>query len=150
MAADGPDAHVLFASALLTLPGHDAEAAEHLRLAIRRGPASGELLNELAWLLATSPDPAVRDGREAERLAERAVQASGGRDPRVLDTQAAAQAAAGRTGVAVATARRALELAERAGADTLAVAIRGRLASYERGRAWVDSARAGGTPPGRP
>ena len=150
MAPDGPGPHLLFAGALLVFPGHDAEAAEHLRLAVRHAPVSVEALNGLAWLLATSPDPAVRRAEEAVQLAERAVQAGGGRDPHLLDTQAAAQAAAGRTGVAVATARRALELAERAGADTLAVAIRGRLASYERGRAWVDSARAGGTPPGRP
>ncbi len=150
LAPGGPGPHVLLAGALLTFPGHDAEAAEHLRLALRHAPANGEALNALAWLLATSPDPAVRRAAEAVQLAERAVRAGGGRDPSVLDTQAAAEAAAGRTGVAAATARRALELAERTHADTLAVAIRGRLAGYERGRAWVDSVRAAGTSPGRP
>jgi tetratricopeptide (TPR) repeat protein len=149
LAPDGPDSHVLFASALLAFPGHDAEAAEHLRLALRRAPVSVEALNGLAWLLATSPDPAVRQAGEAMQLAERAVQASGGRDPGVLDTQAAAQAGAGRMDTAIATARRALELAVRASADTLAVAIRGRIASYEQGRAWVDSARVAGTLPGQ-
>ncbi len=146
---DDADLNLLFASALLTQPGHDAEAMEHLRRVIRQRPASGEALNGLAWLLATSPDPALRDGREAERLAGRALQAGGGADPGLLDTQAAAQAAAGRTGAAVATARRALELAQRAGNDTLAAAIRGRLASFERGRAWVDSTRVPGPLPAR-
>jgi protein O-mannosyl-transferase len=142
--------HLALATALLMLPGRDAEAAEHLRLAVRHEPRDAEALNALAWLLATSPDPAVRRPEEAVPLADRAVRAVGGRDPNVLDTRAAAEAAVGRTGAAVATARRALELAERAGADTLAAAIRGRLAAYERGRAWTDSARATGTPPGHP
>jgi tetratricopeptide (TPR) repeat protein len=150
LAPADPRARLNLATALLTLPGHEAEAAAHLRLAVRIRPASGEAMNALAWLLATSPDPSVRDGREAERLAGRAVQVSGGGDPSLLDTQAAAQAAAGRPAAAAATARRALGLAERARADPLAAAIRGRLASYERGRAWVDSARAAGMPPGHP
>ena len=136
---------VLLAGALLTSPGHDAEAIEQLRLALRRAPGDAEALNALAWLVATSPDPGLRNGAEAEPLAARAVRAGGGRDPNTLDTQAAAQAAAGRTAEAVVTARRALELAESAGADTLAVAIRARLAAYERGRAWVDSARVAGS-----
>ena len=143
-------AQLNLAAALLALRGHDTEAAEHLRLAVRHGPASSEALNGLAWLLATSPDPAVRDGREAERLAELALKAGGDGDPSLLDTQAAAQAAAGRSGAAVATARRALDLAKRAGIDTLAAAIRGRLAAFERGGTWVDSARVAGTLPGRP
>jgi protein O-mannosyl-transferase len=142
--------HLAMAVALLLLSDRDAEAAEHLRLAVRHAPMNSEALNGLAWLLATSPDAAVRDGREAERLAERAVRTGGGLDPNLLDTQAAAQMAAGQRGAAVATARRALELAERAGADTLASAIRGRLASYEEGRAWVDSARTVGTSAGHP
>ncbi len=137
-----PLARLNLATALLDLPGHDAEAAGHLREVLRRYPSNGEALNGLAWLLATSPDSSVRDGREAERLAERALQVGGSDDPGLLDTQAAAQATAGRTDAAVATARRALELAQRAGNDTLAAAIRGRLASFERGRAWVDSTRA--------
>ena len=134
--------HVILAQALERAPGHDAEAEGELRAALRLAPDDREALNELAWLLATTAEPGARGGSEAESLAARLATLTGGRDPNLLDTQAAAQAAAGRTGAAVATARRALALAERARADTLAVAIRGRLASYERGRAWVDSARA--------
>jgi Flp pilus assembly protein TadD len=142
--------HVILAQALVRVPGNDAEAADELRRALRIAPDDREALNELAWLLATSVEPGVRRGSEAESLAFRLATLTGGRDPNLLDTQAAAQAAAGRTGAAAATARQALELAERAGAETLAVAIRGRLASYERGRAWVDSARAAGPSPGPP
>ena len=44
-------------------------------------------------------------------------------------------------GMAIATARQALEIARGAGADSLAQMIRTHLAAYEHGRAWVDSAR---------
>ena len=131
-------AQLNLAGALLALPDHDAEAAEHLRLAVRYEPEDAKALNALARLLATCPNPTVRRAEEAVQLAGRAVQASGGRDPSLLDTQAAAQAAAGRS--SWRSARN----------GTLAVAIRGRLASYEQGRAWVDSARAVGVLPGRP
>ena len=46
--------------------------------------------NDYAWLLATSPEAKDRDGREAVRLAERAVRQR--RDCNTLDTLAAAYA----------------------------------------------------------
>jgi hypothetical protein len=50
----------------------------------------------------------------------------------VLDTLAAAEAAAGDFGAAVATARRALDLVSHAGADSLARGMRERTALYQR------------------
>ena len=47
-------------------------------------------------MMATDPDPSVRNGSEAVRLAERAVQLTGAREPTLLDTLAAAYAEAGR------------------------------------------------------
>ena len=61
---------------------------------------------------ATSPGPALRNraaGRS--RSPQRAEQLSGGKRPDVLDTLAAAYAAAGRFPEALATARKARELA---------------------------------------
>jgi len=136
-----PRAHVILAQALQRVPGNDAEAANELRTALRLAPDDREALNELAWLLATSAEPGVWRGSEAESLAVRLVTLTGGRDPNLLDTQAAAQARAGRMDAALATARRALDLAQGAGADPLARAIRAHLDAYEHGRAWVDSAR---------
>jgi len=133
--------HVILAQALQRVPGNDPEAADELRVALRLAPGDREALNELAWLLATSPDPGVRRGSEAESLAVRLATLTGGRDPNLLDTQAAAQARAGRMDAAIATARRALDITEGAGADSLAQMIRTHLAAYERGRPWVDSSR---------
>jgi Flp pilus assembly protein TadD len=75
----------------------------------------------------------VRNGAEAVVLAERAERLSGGRDPRVLDAQAAAYAEVGRFADAARVAQRALELARLAGDAPLAVDVDARLALY-RGR----------------
>jgi len=135
-----PRSHLVLAQALERVPGHDAEAADELRAALRLAPDDREALNELAWLLATSADPGLQRGSEAESLAARLASLTGGRDPNLLDTQAAAQARAGRMDAARATARRALDLAQGAGDDSLARMIRTHLDAYERGRPWVGPA----------
>jgi tetratricopeptide (TPR) repeat protein len=53
------------------------------------------MLDELAWLLATNPDPKSRDGAEAVRLAERACALTERTIPALLDTLGAAYAEAG-------------------------------------------------------
>jgi Flp pilus assembly protein TadD len=84
-------------------------------------------MNQVAWVLATSPDASVRNGAEAVKMATRAVELSGGREPDTLDTLAAAYAESGRWEQATETARRALALAR----EPLAKDIRARLALYE-------------------
>jgi tetratricopeptide (TPR) repeat protein len=91
--------------------GDDTAAAQHYRAAIELRPSSAEIANELAWLLATSSDPAVRDPAVATAAAERLVEVDA--KPRHLVTLAAAYAAGGRFDDAVRTASRAAELAER-------------------------------------
>jgi spermidine synthase len=87
-----------------------------------------------AWVQSTSPDASVRNASEAIRLAERAAELSARREPRVLDTLAAAYAAGGRFEDAVRTAQLAIDAAMRAGFPPLAEEIRKRLALYERGQ----------------
>ena len=53
-------------------------------------------LNEMAWLLATSPDEAVRNGQKAVTAAEKAVALTGRKEARFLGTLDAAYAEAGR------------------------------------------------------
>lgn len=143
------DAQVRFhlAMALTGLGGDPAEVAEHLREAIRLSPSWAEPYNSLAWMLATSPDPAMRDPAQALALAERAAQLSGRRDPKVLDTLAAAQAAGGDFASAVATARTALALAGESSAGRLAQEIRQRLRLFERGVAFVETEAQPAGPP---
>jgi tetratricopeptide (TPR) repeat protein len=132
---DLADAHANLGSALAQ-EGDSRGAAAQWREALRLQPDDVAVLNRLAWLLATHPDGAVRNGAEAIGLARRAARLSGGRDPAILDTLAAAYAEAGRFPEAVETAQQALSLAAAAGNWPLADALRSRLGLYGTGSAF--------------
>lgn len=67
--------------------------------------------NNLAWVLATAPNASVRNGSKAVDLALDVDKLSGGQNPIMIATLAAAYAEAGRFPEAVATIQRALQLA---------------------------------------
>src|SRR5207249_783967 len=92
------------------------------------------VLNNLAWLLATAPQPGVRNGQEAVRLAWRASALALHLRPRPLGTLAAAYAEAGRFSDAVATAYKAVGLAFRSGERELAERNRQLLELYRSGK----------------
>jgi tetratricopeptide (TPR) repeat protein len=115
--------------------GRPERAASELEAALRLRPQSVTLLNNLAWLLATSPNAAVRKPDRAIELARRAIDV-GGAVPARLDTLAAGYAAAGRLAEAVATQVEGVRLLEASGAD--AAGYRERLESYRAGRPWID------------
>jgi hypothetical protein len=81
--------------------------------------APPESLNNLAWQLATDPDPMARDGAEAVELAQRACEASKYEKALFIGTLAAAQAEAGKFDEAIATAQRACEVAAKNGETNL-------------------------------
>ncbi len=142
--------HFRMGSALVLSGQHLGEGLIELREAIRFRPDWPEPLNALAWLLATHPDSTVRDADEALRNASRAVELTGHRSPEVLDTMAAAQAAAGQFEQAAETARGAFELAERSHADALARGIRDRVKLYQLRIAYTEPVGVGLTPPAPP
>ena len=115
--------------------GHPRASVRHYREALRLRPELDVAATELAWILATSPEPSVRDPDEAIRLAEGALRAE---PPRAaaLDALAAAYAAAGRFDAAAATAREAARLAAR-GDPALAAAVQARLELYLTARPYV-------------
>jgi Flp pilus assembly protein TadD len=147
VAPGDPGLHNRLAVALLIRGGSPSEAIDHLHEAIRGRPDWPEPYNTLAWLRATSPDAAVRDTTEALRLATEAVRLTGRRDGKVLDTLAAAQAAAGRFAEAIRTERDAIAIAARVPGDTLAKDMRERMKLYEQGLAYREPAREGAGPP---
>jgi Flp pilus assembly protein TadD len=104
------------------------EAVVQFREAIGIDPMSAQAQSNLAWLLATSPDAAVRNGDEALKLAAKAVGLSQGKDASMLDALAAAYAETGRFREAVETARRALAVAP----QPLVPALQARVAMYQR------------------
>jgi tetratricopeptide (TPR) repeat protein len=126
-----PDAH--YGLALVSkAQGNMAGAVQHYREALRSVPNWPEVLIDLAWLFATSTDPAVRNPQEAVELAERAVRATSPPSWAALDASAAALASAGRVREAADQARRALESAIATGNDAAASQIRERLTLYSK------------------
>ncbi len=63
---------------------------------LRLQPGLPQIMNDLAWMLATCPDAAYRDGARAVELAEQAAQVTRFKDHPTLDTLAAAYAEVGR------------------------------------------------------
>ncbi len=101
-------AHAGLGQALSKL-GKSDEAATAFERAIRLNPRDGGSMLRLAWISATSPDDAVRNGDRAVELAERLARATAGRDAHVLDTLAAAYAEQGRFDLAERTIGQALQ-----------------------------------------
>jgi tetratricopeptide (TPR) repeat protein len=114
-------------------------------------PDAGYNLARVAWLLATSPEASVRNGTRAVALAGQVEQLSGGRDPVITMTLAAAYAEAGRFPEAVATAERAQQLAVAQNNTALVNTLRGQIGLYQAGSPFRDAGRTN-TPayPGSP
>jgi tetratricopeptide (TPR) repeat protein len=127
--------HYLLGAALLT-KGELAEAIEEFRAALKLNPDLPPALNDFAWVLASNPDPAVRDGTEAVRLAERACEITRFRDPQMIGTLAAAYAEAGRFSEAISTAEKAKSLAEQIGRIDLVERNKELIALYRQGEAY--------------
>jgi tetratricopeptide (TPR) repeat protein len=125
------EAHQNLGDALFYLKGSSGEALAHWGEVLKAAPNQVPVLNQVAMVMATDPDAANRNGAEAVRLAERAVQLVGPKEPVLLDTLAAAYAEAGRFAEAVETARRAMALASEQGKQQLAESLRGKASLYE-------------------
>ena len=119
---------------VLAEEGRLEDAVTHYRAALLTAPDNVQALSNLAWTLATAPDARLRDGTEALRLAERAAELTGRRDPAVLGVLAGAYAGVGRVVDAVTTNRQAAALAREQGQDDLARRLDARQASYEANR----------------
>ena len=119
---DNAEAHNNLGLALRMMGRRD-EAIAQFRAALSGRADWPAPMSEIAWILATHPDPKRRDPAQAVRLAERAAELTGRREPAVLDTLAAAYAAAADWERAAATAETAIALAgprSRAQADDIA------------------------------
>jgi tetratricopeptide (TPR) repeat protein len=143
LAPDAPAVHGNLALAYIRQGQGRAAIAEY-RIVLDRLGDDPRALCGLAWLLATWPEPDVRNGAQALALVRRANELCGGRDPVVLRTLAAAYAETGAFAEAVQAAERALQLPATASDTALHGTLLNQLASYRVGRPVRDGA---GAPP---
>jgi len=110
-----------------------AAIADHVR-ASQLDPVNANTHSQLAWIWATCPDAALRDGHRAMESALKACDLTQWQKAHCLDALAAAQAERGQFDEAVQSAQRAVELAP----EPEKPAYLGRLETYRQGRAWRD------------
>gem|GEM_PF-400059 len=120
---------------VLLLSGRFGRARERLQDALQIFPLDAGLAHVQARLLATSPDPGVRDGPLALELAGRLMKTHG--ETSVRETFAMALAAAGRYQDAASLQRQLVHEAEQAGDDPRAGRLRARLHRFEAGKPWA-------------
>jgi len=113
--------------------GRVGEAISQYREALQIQPDNPGIQNNLAWLLATCSEASLRNGSMALELARRANALTGGENPAILRTLAAAFAEAGRFPEAMETAQRALRLAGAQSNTGLAGALQSEMKLYKAG-----------------
>ena len=92
--------------------GKHAEAVKDYEEALKLKPDDSGLLNNFAWVLATSPDNKLRNGKRAIELAQKACEETEYKAPHILSTLAAAYAETGDFADAVKWSSKAVELAK--------------------------------------
>lgn len=107
------------------------QALTEYRKALAERPDSLPLLNSVAMLQATCPDPDVRDVSAALEVASLLMELTDGKDPISLETAATVHAEAGQADRAVELLRRALNLAVAASDLDRANHLRQRLGEFQ-------------------
>lgn len=115
--------------------GERPRALQYFRKLVAREPDGIANLNNVAWLLATSPcSPAPPE--EAIELALHALKQAGDESPVLLDTLAAAYANGTQYELATATAEKARRLAMAQDRKGLVRRLDRRIAAYRQGNPW--------------
>jgi len=114
-------------------------AVVHLRRAIELKSDWPAAINSLAWFLAAYKNSDFYNPGEAVNLAERACEMTNYDDPGFLDTLAVAYAAADNFTEAVATAEKALQLAQTRGQNEPVGQIRDRLELYKNSKTYSEN-----------
>jgi len=128
---DYAEAYNNLGNTLLALNRLD-EAVACYRQALHFKPDWPLPLNNIARILATHPDPKIRDPRQAIEAAERAAELTKYGDAVILETLATAYAAAGRFDEAATTAQTAMKLASAEKNEELSGRLRRQLELYRQ------------------
>ena len=114
--------------------GKHAEAIADLELVLQQRPDEDRALNNLAWVLATSPEDQLRNGRRAVKLAQKACKLTEYKQSYILSTLAAAYAERGDFETAKKWSKKALELG--AGDKEVDDQLKQEWQSYKRKKPW--------------
>lgn len=112
--------------------GKHAPAVADYEKALKQLPDSPGLLNNFAWVLATSPDDKLRDGKRAIELATKACELTDYKAAHILSTLAAAYAETGDFQTAIKWSQKAVEL----GDDDQKEQLAEELDSYRQAKPW--------------
>jgi len=123
---------------LLRAQGESAEALVHYAASLKARPQHPLTANNYAWILATHPDPALRDGAKAKHWAQLACDATDNRIPPLLGTLAAAHAELGQFERALEISKMAATLAHEYKKEDLANRLADRMKSYQTQKPFRD------------
>ena len=112
--------------------GKHAEAIADFNRAVELQPENSGILNNLAWVLATSPDDKLRDAARSIQLGTKACEVTDYKAPHILSTLASGYAEKGDFETAIKWSTKAVELSEGESKDQL----RKELESYQQKKPW--------------
>lgn len=128
------------ADAYLSVGDHDKAIADYERAIKVAGEDASNydlsgILNNLAWVLATSPKDEVRDGARAVELGERAVKLTEEKEPHILSTLAAGYAETGNFEKAIEWSSKAVEIGKEQNHEQIEQ-LEEELEQYRAGKPW--------------
>lgn len=119
------------ADAYLSVGAHKKAIADY-EAALKTSPEDSGVLNNFAWVLATSPDDELRNGQRALDLARGACELTDYEAAHILSTLAAAHAEVGDFEQAVEWSKKACEL----GDESITEQLKKELESYKNRQPW--------------
>lgn len=112
--------------------GKHTDAIADFERALKIEPEDSGLLNNLAWVLATSPDDAIRDAKRSIELGTKACELTEYKEAHILSTLASGYAESGDFETAIRWSTKAVELGE----GEMKEQLRKELESYQQKMPW--------------
>ena len=112
--------------------GRHAEAIADFEKALKAKPDDSGILNNLAWVLATTPDEKLRNAKRAIELGKKACEVTDYKASHILSTLAAGYAESGDFDQAIEWSTKAVEMGEGENKEQLAK----ELESYKQKKPW--------------